>query len=89
MREALRETSAEETTIDLGCAIQHGAFEVAYPEGKDVQLDTSDPEGALLYWEMALFRRLQAIGSPMAIDMKEYIRVIEAGRETPAELQVD
>jgi hypothetical protein len=89
LREVLRETRAEETRLDLGCAIQHGAFEVAYPEGEDVQLDTSDPEGALLYWEMALFRRLQAIGSPMAIDMKEYLRVIEAGRETPAELQVD
>jgi hypothetical protein len=62
---------------------------VAYPEGEDIQLDTSDPDGALLYWEMALFRRLQAVGSPMAIDMKAYLRVIEAGRETPGEVHVD
>jgi hypothetical protein len=31
---------------------------------------------------------LQGIGSP-AIDMKEYLRVIEASRKTPAELRVD
>ena len=89
LREALRETRDEETRLDLGCAIKHGAFEVAYPEGEDILLDTSDADGGLLYWEMALFRRLQGIGSPMAIDMKEYLRVIEAGRETPAELHVD
>jgi hypothetical protein len=84
----LREARDEETRLDLGCAIKDGAFEVAYPEEEDIQLDTSESEGALLYWEMALFRRLQAIGSPMAIDMKEYLRVIEAGRETPAEVYV-
>lgn len=89
LRTALHETRDEETRLDLGCVIKDGAFEVAYPDGEDIQLDTSDADGALLYWEMAPFRRLQGIGSPMAIDMKEYLRVIEAGRETPDELHVD
>jgi hypothetical protein len=88
LREVLRETKDETTRLDLGCAIKHGSFEVVYPKEGDIQLDTSELDAALLYWEMALFRRLQGIGSPMAIDMKEYLRDIEAERETPAELDV-
>lgn len=36
--------------LDLGCAIKHGAFEVAYPEREDILLDTSNADGALVYW---------------------------------------
>lgn len=90
LRRVLAEHAAEGERLDLGYALQHGAFEVAYPgDGSAIQIDTSDVDGALIYFQFSLFRLLQAIGSPMAIDLKQYARPIETQRQTPDEIHID
>ena len=62
--------------LQLGCALKHGAFEAFYgPDGP--QLAVSEDEGALLFFLLRLFHGLQLIGSPMAIDLREYTRPLE------------
>jgi hypothetical protein len=74
--------------LDLGCALRHGAFEVLPDDGN---VEVGEGRGALVYFLTRLFHRLQVIGSPMAIDLREYSRSLRAdefvlagadGRET-------
>jgi hypothetical protein len=60
--------------LDLGCAISDGAFEVN-PESGEVEI--GDAEGSLMFFLLRLFNRLQVIGSPMAIDLREYSRELD------------
>ena len=62
--------------LQLGCALKHGAFEAIY-EAAGPQLAISEDEGALLFFLLRLFHGLQLIGSPMAIDLREYTRSLE------------
>lgn len=62
--------------LDLGCAIRHGAFEVFYAGDGEPRLDVAG-EGALLFFLLRLFARLQAIGSPMVIDLRAYSKPLE------------
>lgn len=61
--------------LQLGCAPKHGAFEALYED--DLRLEISDEEGALMFFLLRLFHQLQLIGSPMAIDLREYSRPLE------------
>jgi hypothetical protein len=58
--------------IDLGCALQHGAFDVEARTSSSVDLAKSAPESALMFFLMRLFSRLQAMGTVPAIDMNAY-----------------
>ena len=62
--------------LQLGCALKDGAFEAFYPADKP-RLDVSENEGGLLFFLLRLFHQLQLIGSPMAIDLREYTRPLE------------
>src|SRR4051794_28064191 len=62
--------------LQLGCALRHGAFEAFY-DADGPQLAVSEDEGALLFFLLRLFHGLQLIGSPMAIDLREYTRPLE------------
>jgi hypothetical protein len=62
--------------LQLGCAAKHGAFEALYDESTP-RLETSEEEGALMFFLLRLFHALQAIGSPMAIDLRAYSRPLE------------
>lgn len=86
LRKALQETAGERSRLDIGCAISHGAFQVAYPDDGVLLLDTSKPEGTLVYFEARLFRMLQAIGSPMAIDIDAYLAPLADRHEIPKAL---
>jgi hypothetical protein len=70
-----------ETRIDLGCAIGAGAFELV-PVAGDVpaHIDTSEGDTVLMFFLLRLFCRLQAAGSPPAIDMREYSKTLQVGR---------
>ncbi len=70
-----------EARIQLGCSPVHGAFEALYEGALSPRLEISEDRGAVLFFLLRLFQRLQAIGSPMAIDFREYTRPLE---ETPA-----
>lgn len=61
--------------LQLGCAPRHGAFEAFY-EG-ELRLEIGEEEGALMFFLLRLFHLLQLIGSPMAIDLREYSRPLE------------
>ncbi len=81
-RSAITTQAAQyETRIDLGCAIGAGAFELL-PEIEDVpaHIDTSEGDTVLMFFLLRLFGRLQAAGSPPAIDMHEYSKTLHAGQ---------
>jgi hypothetical protein len=67
-----------ETRIDLGCAIGAGAFELV-PQIEDIpsHIDTSEGDTVLMFFLLRLFGRLQAAGSPPAIDMHEYSKTLQ------------
>lgn len=62
--------------LQLGCAPEAGAFEARYDE-ESPRLDTSEDEGALMFFLLRLFHSLQVIGSPMGIDLRAYSRPLE------------
>jgi hypothetical protein len=62
--------------IDLGCALANGAFEVFYAGDGEPHLERAG-EGALMFFLLRLFARLQAIGSPMVIDLRAYSKPLE------------
>ena len=70
-----------ETRLDLGCAIGAGAFELV-PRIEEVptHIDTSEGGAVLMFFLLRLFGRLQAAGSPPAIDMHEYSKTLQVGR---------
>jgi hypothetical protein len=70
--------------LQLGCAPADGAFEAVYEAGRP-QLEVSEDGGALLFFLMRLFHHLQMIGSPMAIDLREYTRPLEDAHLDAAE----
>lgn len=61
--------------LQLGCAPKGGAFEAIYEE--ELRLEVSEDEGAFMFFLLRLFHLLQMLGSPMAIDLREYSRPLE------------
>jgi hypothetical protein len=78
-RDALLEhAAARDERLDLGCALKHGAFELVLGEDGDT-VEVGEGVGALMFFLTRLFQRLQSIGSPMAINLREYSRSLQAG----------
>lgn len=71
--------ATDSARIDLGCALRDGAFEAVYGDDGTVQLVTSEPDAALMFFFLRLFARLQGLGTVSAIDLADYGRVLEAG----------
>jgi hypothetical protein len=67
--------------LQLGCALQHAAFEVLYDDKAGTSEIEAASEGALMFFLLRLFARLQLIGSPMAIDLRAYSRTLEVAPE--------
>ncbi len=61
---------AEDSVIDLGCALEGGAFERLNYTEKDIEL--SPPDLTLMFFLVRLFGRLQEIGTAPAIDIESY-----------------
>lgn len=60
----------EDQRLDLGCALEHGGFEIAY--GSKPELALSAPETALMFLFLRLLGRLQGLGTAPAIDFGRY-----------------
>jgi hypothetical protein len=58
--------------IDLGCSLQHGAFEHAD------QIRISDPDESLIFFVLRLLDRLRAMGTAPATDLGEYGRCLRS-----------
>ena len=81
-REALSvHAGDDQERLDLGCALRDGAFEVLPADGS---VEVGEGRGSLVFFLTRLFQRLQVIGSPMAIDLREYARSLRADELTLA-----
>ena len=78
-RSALTDGAQSFARLDLGCALRHGGFEVAW-DGGGAQPEFSVPDASLMFFLLRLFGRLQRLGTVPAIDLKEYGRSLEATR---------
>jgi hypothetical protein len=58
--------------IDLGCSLQHGAFENA------AEIRISDPDESLIFFVFRLLDRLRAMGTAPATDLGEYGRCLRS-----------
>ena len=74
LRQALGDVP-EGGTLDVGCVLNEGSFEVPVGSGID-GIAVSDPETALVSFTLTLLKRLQGMGSAPAIDYDAYARWI-------------
>lgn len=61
-----------DATIDLGCALEGGAFERLEADDGQVSIDVSPADLTLMFFLVRLFRRLQKLGTAPAIDIEAY-----------------
>ena len=76
--EAIKNTTGEQTRLDLGCALRHGAFDVDWTTNDPPKATVSAADSSLMFFLMHLFGRLQALGTVPAIDLTAYGRSLEA-----------
>jgi hypothetical protein len=76
--DALTDGAEAHARLDLGCALRHGAFDVAWEEDARPEIDVSAPDVSLMFFLLRLFGRLQKLGTVPAIDLAEYGRSLEA-----------
>jgi hypothetical protein len=77
-REAIDGTAGFETQLNIGCAPRHGTFDIDWAGDDGPEITFSDPEGALMFFLLRLFGRLQALGTVPAIDLAAYGASLEA-----------
>lgn len=63
--------------IDLGCALNHGAFSASVNDSRFV-VETRPGETALVFFFLKLLEKLQALGTVPAIDLSVYAKAVEA-----------
>lgn len=61
--------------VDIGCALDHGAFEMC-ADGAHRVLDVSLPDSSLITFVMTLLRQLQTMGSAPAINYDAYLNAL-------------
>jgi hypothetical protein len=64
-------------SLDMGCALRDGSFEVPQDGGP---ITKSDSDSALIFFVMRLLMRLQKMASPPAIEYDLYARVLDGER---------
>jgi hypothetical protein len=65
---------SKDRRIDLGCALQCGAFEVIYQHRRRPRIEKSGPGHALIFFFLRLLSRLQRVGTTPALDIGEYAK---------------
>ncbi|MFD6696822.1 DUF6602 domain-containing protein, partial [Micromonospora aurantiaca (nom. illeg.)] len=77
----------EDERIDLGCGLEHGAFELPEHTSADPGLVTADAEVGLAFFAMRLLARLQQMGTVSAMNIDAYTSVLaQRSRELPTEV---
>lgn len=71
--------------IDLGCSLEHGAFELSLPAAArrltpDPSPLCSVPDESLIFFMLRLLDRLRAMGTAPAADLGEYGRALQSFR---------
>ncbi len=72
LREALALFTGPER-VDLGCSLEHGAFETTGPS-----VAVSEPDEALIFFVLRLIERLRAMGTAPAADLMQYARSLKS-----------
>lgn len=62
--------------LDLGCGLEHGAFELPENVKADPDLITADAEVGLAFFAMRLLARLQQMGTVSAMNIDAYTSVL-------------
>lgn len=62
----------EDHSIQIGCALVHGAFVAEIPDGSGVRAEVVGANRALPFFQLRLTRLLQAMGTVPAIDLEAY-----------------
>lgn len=67
-------TVTGDRAVDLGCALEGGAFEQLQPKDENSvgEIETAPADLTLMFFLVRLFRRLQTIGTAPAIDIEAY-----------------
>jgi hypothetical protein len=63
--------------IDIGCALEHGSFDVVRRSKTAVSIVRSEQDASLMFFLMRLFHRLQRMGTVPAIELDRYARTLE------------
>jgi hypothetical protein len=63
--------------IDIGCALEHGSFDIVRRPNKAILIVRSEQDAALMFFLMRLFNRLQRMGTVPAIELDRYARSLE------------
>ena len=65
-------SSLEATPLDIGCCLQHGAFE----QTRTLRISSHDE--SLIFFVLRLLERLRAMGPAPAIDLMQYARGLQS-----------
>lgn len=71
-RSALAELPPD-NQLDVGCALLHGAFEVRYRDGNNVEPTVVEGPRSLVQFLMRLLKQLQTLATAPAIDYEAYL----------------
>lgn len=80
-----RDTLAELGTdqrLDIGCALVHGAFEVNYVAGGEVDLGLAEGPRSLVQFLMRFLKQLQGLATAPAIDYEAYLARFQSDDDT-------
>lgn len=66
----------DDSAVDLGCVLQHGAFEVAQGTEGERIVNVSKQATSLISFFLTLLASLQGIGTVAAINIAEYARAL-------------
>lgn len=69
---------APDESLDLGCALRHGAFELQ----PDARIQFSLPAESLIFLIIRLLERLRAMGTAPAADLMAYARSLQSFHDT-------
>lgn len=63
--------------LDLGCSLEHGAFECNYESEEYSSVQIKDSENALIFFFLRLLEKLQSLATVPAIEISEYAKFIK------------
>ncbi len=66
--------------IDVGCSICNGSFSARYGIDGSITVDIAEQGRALIFFFLELLSRLQDLGTVVAIDLREYMKVLSEGK---------
>lgn len=67
----------EQARLEIGCAAQHGVFEIEYPAKEPPRIECPATSGPLAYFLLRLIARLQCVATVPCLDVMAYARWLD------------